>query len=305
MDRHPLIISATISSCPPVVTPIDHLFWWTTFKEHLEFFLDKTPCHETDLITTLQEYRALAEKQETAAQEGCIDQRGALLSAIDIRELKIKLLDLAVHGANSTGWTPDFYQHTIDEIEVYIALLKVEHFGASQKGAVLVKQENLGAVTMHYHPTKGHIDTRHPLVVKALMLNKVWLRDVEGHLLTVMHAIDSTEKCTKKKLKKEVCKTELVLKELYALCGYLKRGVVSEAKLLRATQSTLKRVHCYLDLFYELKELVEGNALLGDNTLTVKMLRHMIREEEHYLERIGELATIEQAKEMEQAEQAN
>jgi len=117
-------------------------------------------------------------------------------------------------------------------------------------------------------------------------LHKLWLLDVEGHLITIKKMLDPVEKQLMRLIKKDIKTFNALFCKTLEFIGYLRSGVTDFPALVRLTNESATNVRIYLELITEIGDGLKSGETLG--TIKPIMIDHMLREQSFYLHKLGQ-----------------
>jgi hypothetical protein len=237
----------------------ENAFWLGVLLDHIDFMDLAIPAKYSLLRQRLEELRSQGQSivEDTSSDDIQVSE-AALKFAQDVTEFKKGLLERKLTELSDIQMDPTFISHMLNEVEEYITILT--------------------GFLLH-----GEVPKR-----KLLDYHKLWLLDIDGHLVTIKKNLDPIEKILRKAAGEKGKKFKHFFLKALELIGYL-RATQDFPELRQFNEDMIKETEEYLLFISELNQLLLQGTLPG--TITVQMLEHMTREQEYYLSKIrGDLS---------------
>lgn len=240
------------------VSLFENRFWLQILGDHSRFIMNALSPAEKENIQKAEEFIALFDRLlETARKPNPnIDELNdnAFTAAAQLREFKLKLLELNLYAKIRIALSPTFFNHMLNELEEYLKILE-----SLKKAQLLAYEPN------HF--------------------NLLWLPDAAGHAAGVISSLDEAETDAIDIARQY----EMEYKSLYSKAvnmeGYMRTGGTSFPSFDRFIYQAESKTAAFKRFLEDVRDMRLNARLLG--TLTPLTADHMSREECYYLHKLA------------------
>ncbi|TBL79113.1 DUF2935 domain-containing protein [Paenibacillus thalictri] len=244
----------------------EHRFWLQILGDHSRFIYNALSPKESEDIQTalyfIQSFDRLLELSRAAASEAnqmAITQQ-ALPLTNQLRLFKLNLLQRLLFGKVTTGLTPTFINHMVNELEEYMRILNALAAGEA---------------VPHF---------------AALHHDLLWLSDAAAHAAIIASDLDSVEKrFIEKSQKFEIHFQQFYLKSI-EMAGYMRTQLHDFPAFRRFHMDIDLEMKLFVSFLREIEEMELSAELL--DRITPLMPDHMMREECYYLTKLARLGMV-------------
>ncbi|MCL6634064.1 MAG: DUF2935 domain-containing protein [Alicyclobacillus herbarius] len=240
----------------------EHRFWLQVLGDHARFIHDGLSPRENREIARAQRFIEVFDGLLQEARRPDVESRLDLLTqqasnhAEQLRKFKLHLLRRHLLGEVSILLPPTFLNHTVNEVEEYIRVLR----------CLLA-----GEVPPPMHSVHHHL---------------LWLPDASAHADIIKNSVDFVEKDLIARSKRFSHHFEAYYLKALELAGYLRANVDRFPALDRFNHMVGFEMRLFLDFLHEIEELELSDQVLG--ALSVLLPDHMAREECYYLIKLAQ-----------------
>lgn len=236
------------------------VFWLQIMGDHARFIKASLLPGENNLVMITQDFVQLFDKMLDKVRQGAgLELSGDLLSeitaaVISFRELKRELLSDRLRNLPVTSLTPTFYNHMLNELEQFLAVLSI---GAAEGGA---KENILGE----------HL---------------LWSLDASGHAAALAGDLDKVEYCLRAEAEHFLTRFDGLYIKAVELAGYFRSNQPAVQPVLEAFNlEIVKAMQDFMGYLEELKEKILKDRVLS--RLSPLIPDHMFREGCYYLYKV-------------------
>ncbi len=244
----------------------EHRFWLQILGDHSRFIFHSFSPKEVHLVQRaghfIRTFDTLLEdaRRPLTDEEWIPLSRNILAYVQALRDFKLELIKRHLVGNVSISLPPTFLNHTVNEIEEYLRILRYL---------------TVGEVPQEVHPVHHHL---------------LWLSDAAGHSATMNDLFDPTEKDLKKKSEQFTQHFEHFYLKAVELAGYLRTHLAHFPALNRFNHEVELEIKLFQTFLSELEEMRLNDEALG--VLEPLMADHMYREECYYLLKLSQSANV-------------
>ncbi|MFZ5967913.1 MAG: DUF2935 domain-containing protein [Bacillota bacterium] len=248
------------------VARFENGFWLQILSDYAQFSLDYLPSTEQEDVYTSKYFISVYSKLLEKAREIPQSTKQVELSnmafkyATESKNFALSLLRKSLIGKTQIMLTPTLLNHIVNEIDMYLFILKYLRFGQ---------------IPPIFHPLEYH---------------KFWLLDAIGHADMIRLGLDEVEK-------KLIQNTEEFRKrflELYEkaleLCGYTRTNLLQFPALRALNKEVEHVIKDFMEFLEELEEKKRNHEILA--TFSFLVPEHMLREECYYLTKLAQVSEI-------------
>lgn len=229
----------------------ENRFWLQILGDHARFIEEKLKHDETELLGRVSNLKDQLDTLLKEARKGSVRSDRILPVVEEVKKLKLDILQRHINGEIKIGLPPTFINHMISELESYEKIL--------------------------LNPdTKSHILEEHYL----------WQCDAKGHAISLIQALDPTEKKLMKELKKVKKAFGAGFNATIEYIGYLRTGESEFPALDKLNDEAVLELLIFLKMLQTMKEERLELKLLG--SLAVLLVDHMVREENYFMKKVLE-----------------
>ena len=229
----------------------ENRFWLQILGDHMRFVDEKLKHNETELLGRVKILKEKLDSLLKEARKGSVKTERILPVVEEVKKLKLDILHRHINGKVKIGLPPTFLGHMLNELESYEKIL--------------------------LNPdVKPHILEEHYL----------WQSDAKGHAISLIQALDPTEKKMMKELKKVKKAFGAGFNATIEYIGYLRTGDEEFPALDKLNDEALLELVIFLKMLETMKEERIELKLLG--SLAVLLVDHMQREELYCIKKILE-----------------
>lgn len=240
----------------------EHRFWLQVLGDHARFIHDILSPREDREVARARHFVEVfdgllkeARRPDVGAHLHLLTQH-AIDYAEQIREFKLHLLRRHLLGEISILLPPTFLNHTVNEVEEYIRILRCLLAGDTPPPV---------------HPIHHHL---------------LWLSDAAVHADIIKNNLDFVEKDLITRSKRFSHHFEAYYLKALELAGYLRTSVDQFPALDRFNHMVGFEMRLFLDFLHEIEEMELSDQVLG--ALSVLLPDHMAREECYYLIKLAQ-----------------
>lgn len=240
-------------------------FWLQIMGDHARFIKASLMPGDNNLVMITKDFIQLFDKMLAKVRPGSeMAPEGDLVGeitagVISFREFKRELLSYRLRNLPVTSLTPTFYNHMLNELEQFLAVLAT---GPSEGAA---KENILGE----------HL---------------LWSLDVAGHATALAGGLDKAEYRLRAEAELFLSRFDELYLKVVELAGYYRSNPPTVQPVLEAFNlEMVKAMQDFMGYLEELKEeILKGRVLSGLSPLVPD---HMYREECYYLHKVARSQT--------------
>lgn len=237
------------------------VFWLQIMGDHARFIKASLLPGDNNLVMITENFLELFDKMLDKVRQGAglelsRDLLGEITTAvISFRELKRELLSDRLRNLPITSLTPTFYNHMLNELEQFLAVLSI---GAAEGG---VKENILGE----------HL---------------LWSLDASGHAAALAGDLDKVEYCLRAEAEHFLTRFDGLYIKAVELAGYFRSNPPAVQPVLEAFNLEIVKVmQDFMGYLEELKEKILKDRVLS--SLSPLIPDHMYREGCYYLHKVA------------------
>ncbi len=241
------------------------LFWLQIMGDHARFIKSSLQVGDNNLVMIAANFIQLFDKMLDKARQGNdIEPGGEMVSeittgVISFREFKQELLSDRLRNLPVTSLTPTFYNHMLNELERFLAVLTVGTPDGAAKESVLGE----------------HL---------------LWSLDASGHAAALACDLDKVEYGLRSEAELFLTRFDELYIKAVELTGYCRSNPPAVLPVLEAYNvEIVKIMQDFMGYLEELKEKILRDRVLS--RLSPLIPDHMYREECYYLHKIARYQT--------------
>jgi hypothetical protein len=244
---------------------LELVFWLQIMGDHARFINASLMPGDDNLVMIITNFTQLFDEMLEKARQGRgLEAGGDLLGeitagVISLREFKRELLSGRLRNLPITSLTPTFYNHMLNELEQFLAILSI---GPSEG------------------PVKENIMGEHLL----------WSLDAAGHAAALAGDLDKVEYRLRGEAQLFLNRFDELYLKAVELTGYYRSNPSAVQPVLEAfNQEIVKSIQDFMGYLEELKEEILRDRALG--RLSPLVPDHMYREACYYLHKVARFQT--------------
>ncbi|WP_239454497.1 DUF2935 domain-containing protein [Bacillus suaedaesalsae] len=241
-------------------------FWLQVLGDHGRFLSESLAPKEKEFINQANNFTRAFDELLIRSKRNVTDEELARLlqeayqSSLEIRKLKLTLLEKLLLKEVTIALPPTFINHMVNEVEEFIRLLKY------------------------------YLENKVPPIEHPLHHDLLWLIDAAGHAGAINDRLDHTEKDLKLKSSIFTKQFEEFYLKAIEMAGYLRTNLSTFPALARFHHQIDLEMTIFKAFLREIEELELSKQTLS--ILSPLMADHMAREECYYLTKLAESTEV-------------